>query len=204
MGKRNKTDFLKDFRTGTRYDDQDSPTQWPPANHWDGREFSDCNQLALREKVRQVNPSVIVEIGVARLETSRYNHTSTAVFLNEKRDDCHYIGIDTGDRRFIEGMKPNVKTIRCNSSDWGRITLTMGKMGIQEIDFLFIDGWHSINQVLAEWRLTEYLSPGGMVGLHDVNYHPGPRHLIENLNPERWNVETLCPDDWGIAFVTKK
>jgi cephalosporin hydroxylase len=202
MGKR-KQDFVKDFRTGTPYDNQDSPTQWPPANHWDGREFSDCNQLALREKVRALNPSVIVEIGVARLETSRYDQTSTAVFLQEKRDECIYVGIDTGDRRFVQGMKPNTYTLQCDSADTEKIVQYLGSLGIQRIDFLFIDGWHSINQVLAEWRLTEYLAPDGVVGLHDVNYHPGPRHLVENLSDE-WSVDMRCPADWGIAFVTKK
>jgi len=203
MGKRDKTDFLKDFRTGTPYDDQDSPTQWPPAATWDGREFSECNQIALREKMRAVNPSVIVEIGVARLTTSKYDQTSTSVFLAEKRDDCVYVGIDTGNREFIRGMRPNVHTLQCDSADTAKIVQFLGTLGVQRIDFLFIDGWHSINQVLAEWRLTEYLAPGGVVGLHDVNYHPGPSLLIENLS-DGWQVEKLCPADWGIAFVTKK
>ncbi len=73
-----------------------------------------------------------------------------------------------------------------------------------ERDFVFIDGWHSINQILQDWEYTKLLAPGGVVGIHDTTGHPGPWFLINNLNPSRWQVEpNLCPDDYGLGYCRR-
>ena len=73
-------------------------------------------------------------------------------------------------------------------------------------DFIFIDGWHSVNHVLKEWRFVEYLSDFGIVAIHDTNYHPGPRKFIKVLNPERYIIDKTCTEgkDWGISFIKKR
>ena len=79
--------------------------------------------------------------------------------------------------------------------------------GVEKFDFIFIDGWHSINQVLDDWKFTEFLADEGIVGFHDTNCHPGPLLFVDNLNPEKYNIEKKCTTyivDYGISFVSKK
>ena len=76
-----------------------------------------------------------------------------------------------------------------------------------KVDFLFIDGWHSINQVLDDWKFTEFLADGGVVGFHDTNCHPGPMLFVDNLNPDKYDIEKCCTTwmvDYGISFVSRK
>ena len=78
------------------------------------------------------------------------------------------------------------------------------ELGITQFDFIFIDGWHSINAVMTEWEYTRLLSPTGIVGFHDTNYHPGPKEFVDAINQEKWNVAKVCPDDYGISFAWRK
>ncbi len=82
----------------------------------------------------------------------------------------------------------------------------MNSLNIKEIDFLFIDGWHSINMVINDWLYTEKLSKNGIVGFHDTNRHPGPFYVFEaideNLYYKYKYFEEL--EDWGISFAIKK
>lgn len=198
-----RENFTKDFRTGTPYDDTDSPERFPFLGKWDGREFSVCNDEVLRGAVLNHWPGVIVEIGVARLETSRYENTSTSTILSMKSPDAVYIGIDIGDRSFIQSYAPNAYTIQADSTDTSTCLAAMKKHGIKHIDLLMIDGWHSINTVIQEFAYTDLIPVGGVVVLHDVNLHPGPKNAVEFARPDKWKVEKYCPDDWGIAVLTK-
>jgi len=198
-----KENFTQDFRTGTPYDDTDSPERFPLPGKWDGREFSACNQAVLSSVICPLFPEVIVEIGVARLETSKYEYTSTREFLNHKSAECIYFGIDIADRSFVQGYAPNTYTLKSDSTDIKTCLAAIKKHGIKHIDLLMIDGWHSINTVIQEFAYTDLIPLGGVVVLHDVNLHPGPKNAVQYANPEKWNVEKYCPDDWGIAVLTK-
>ena len=75
----------------------------------------------------------------------------------------------------------------------------------QHFDIIFIDGLHSIHQVLKDWEYTNLLSDTGIVGLHDTSHHIGPFLFIRNLDKNKWDViENACPQDYGIGFATKK
>jgi hypothetical protein len=198
-----KEHFVKDFRTGTPFDDTDTPERFPLPGKWDGREFSLCNADALCGHLFKAGPKTIVEIGVARLETSKYENTSTNVFLRHKDKHCIYIGIDIEDRSFIRRYAPNTHTLKMDSTDTTAVFAELKKLGVTQIDFLFIDGWHSINNVIREFEYADLLSDDGVIGLHDTNLHPGPRLAVENINREKWNVHQYCPDDWGITFLTR-
>ncbi len=194
-------DLTVDIRTKTSFDDKDEP-DWnivptiPRTN-------SVCNIQALENEFLKVKDNClsIVEIGVAREIDSFTN-----VFLKNKRKDCFYFGIDTENKSFLNNPDENVFTIETSSSNIAEITSFMAYYFVHQIDFLFIDGWHSINQVLEDWEFTRLLSPNGVVGLHDTNYHPGPTKFIEALDKNIYNVNRLCTnaDDYGISFITRK
>jgi len=165
-------------------------------------EFSVCNRAALTEKFLSVKDQVtaILEIGVCR----NGNNSSTYTFLNNKNDNTAYVGIDLNDKSFLNNQEKRIYTICGNSSDVDQNIETMKSYGITELDFIFIDGWHSINQVLIDWEYTKILSPNGIVAFHDVSEHPGPYLFTRNLNLDVWNVDICCPDDWGIGFAWRK
>jgi hypothetical protein len=169
------------------------------------REFSFCNQYSLLTEFSKVKDrcKVIVEIGVARLSTNRMDDTSTTVFINNKKDDTIYIGIDIDDKKFLEESGPNIHTIQSKSENYEYITEKFKEIGIEKIDFLFIDGWHSINQVIDESFYFGFLDKGSVIGFHDTNYHPGPHKVIRNLNPEIFETRLYCesPNDWGVGFA---
>ena len=172
-------------------------------------EFTLDNRDALIERFLKVrdNCRAILEIGVHR---PSWNDpigafTSTSALLNNKLSETIYIGIDQDDKSFLNNIEKNVYTIQNNSSHFDRNCERMQELGVTELDFIFIDGWHTINQVKRDWEYTQYLSPTGIVGFHDTTCHPGPKEFVRALDRNKWVVEeNVCPGDWGIGFAWKK
>lgn len=196
-------DLIKDIRTeNLAYNDQDLNFLHPL--HYHGQvEFTEANKNSLLEyflKIRD-NCKAILEIGVCR----NGQDSSTYIFLNNKLDTTKYVGIDLEDKSFLNNTEKNIHTIRDNSSNIESNIEKIKSLEIDEFDFIFIDGWHSINQVLTDWEYTNLLSNKGIVGFHDVSCHPGPHAFINSINMMKWNVITnTCPEDWGIGFVWPK
>ena len=139
----------------------------------------------------------ILEIGV---ENNPNHLTSTSVFLGSKDDNTKYFGVD---------IEENIFTIQTRSENIDEVMAYLNSKGVTEIDFLFIDGWHSINQVIKEFEYTKWLSPNGIVGFHDTNHHPGPKYFLEQvIDRNVWEV-VECPGDnpmydFGVAFAWRK
>jgi len=166
-------------------------------------EFTDCNRSSLLEyflKVRD-NCKSILEIGVCR----NANDSSTYVFLNNKLDTTTYIGIDLNSKKFLNNDSKKIYTLKANSSDIVRNMEFCNSIGVYEFDFIFIDGWHSVNQVLIDWEYSRYLSKHGIIGFHDTSAHPGPKRFMSAIDRTKWNVEqNTCPMDFGIGFVWQR
>ena len=199
-----RENFTQDFRTGTPYDDTDSPERFPLPDKWDGREFSACNQAVLREVLSSKYFEVRMEIGVARLSTNKWEETSTWVLADTMKYSGAYIGVDIEDRGFVVDTVFGRHTIQMDSTKVDEVLDAFNDLKVtKRIDLLMIDGWHSINTVIQEFAYTDLIPVGGVVVLHDVNLHPGPKNAVQYANPEKWKVEKYCPDDWGIAVLTK-
>lgn len=174
-----------------------------PIGYHGGVEFTDCNRQNLLEHFLKVkdNCSAILEIGVCRNQ----EQSSSYVFLNNKLQETIYFGVDIEDKTFLDNAEQNVYTIKTSSSNIEEIWAEMQSKGVKQLDFIFIDGWHTINQVKRDWEFTRFLSPNGIVGFHDTASHPGPRRFVEFLDRNKWNViENSCPADWGIGFAWRK
>lgn len=201
--------LTKDIRTlDENKDNSDFPENFNFLNKGREREFSYCNQYSLLTEFTKIKDTckVIVEIGVARMSTNRMEDTSTTIFLNNKKDDTIYLGIDIEDKKFLEIIGPNIYTIKSKSENYEGVLEKFKELGIEKIDFLFIDGWHSVNQVIDESFYFNFLTKGSIVGFHDTNYHPGPSKMVRNLNPEIFGIKLYCEseDDWGIGFAFMK
>ncbi len=192
-------DLIRDIRTHTGYDDVDGV-----GNPYGGvrGEFTKENAEALTEHFLRVrdNCSAILEIGVCRND----QESSTHCFLKNKKPETVYLGIDIDDKTFLDDASLNIHTFQHTSFDLVTNFEKFRSLGITQFDFIFIDGWHSINAVMTEWEYTRLLSPTGIVGFHDTNYHPGPKEFVDAINREKWNVAKLCPDDYGISFAWRK
>lgn len=200
-------DLIKDIRTHGPRDNDDGNNHGlitrETRHTYPHDEFTDCNRNCLLDKFLKVKDRcrAILEIGVCR----NSDKSSTYVFLNNKLDSTKYVGIDIENKSFLNNAEKNIFTIQNSSSHVDSNIEKIKSFGIDEFDFIFIDGWHSINQVLLDWEYTRILSNSGIVGFHDTAEHPGPFLFVRNLNTQIWNVETnLCPDDWGIGFAWKK
>jgi len=206
-------DLTKDIRTHSSVDDIDGgiiphPRGYSHTFDSSGRvvypiEVTECNRVSLLNKFEKIKDkcNAILEIGIARNNEESFCH----VFLKNKKKDCIYVGIDIEDRSFIDDKEKNIYTIKDSSSNYVSNLEKFKELGIDKFDFIFIDGWHSINQVLIDWEYTNLLSDHGIVGLHDTSCHPGPYYFIKNLDLEKWEVEkNCCPDDWGIGFAWQK
>ncbi len=164
--------------------------------------FSPVSQWAIRSVMKGQNPTFTVEIGVENNPDK--NQSSTTIILNNKRDDAYYLGIDLLDRSHLDNEENLVRTVQANSLDIDKIKPYIHG----PIDFLFINGWHSINQVEKEFGLyLPYLAKDGYIGLHDTNHHYGPKWLVEVIDRSIWEVRE-CPgdpeSDMGIAFIWRK
>lgn len=206
-----KNDLVRDIKTYTEFDDQDGGVPHPNGygHYFDNQgniiyptEVTDCNRYHLLEQFNRVreNCNAILEIGIGRNEQDSFAY----VFFKNKKKDTIYIGLDVEDRSFLRDNKNNIYTIQNDSSNYEENVEIFKQMGVQKFDFIFIDGWHSINQVLRDWEYTNLLNEGGIVGFHDTSCHPGPSNFISNLDKEKWEViQNCCPLDWGIGFAKK-
>lgn len=207
-----ETDLVKDIRTHTEFDDEDGGVPHPLGyGHYIDEngyaiypeEVTDCNRQSLLQQFMRVRDKAkaILEIGIGRNAEKSFAY----VFFNSKKKDTYYVGLDIDDRTFLNDPSKNIYTIRDDSSNYEQNLSRFKELGVEKFDFIFIDGWHSINQVLRDWEYTNLLADGGIVGFHDTSCHPGPNNFVNALDSEKWVVEkNMCPNDWGIGFAWKK
>ena len=200
-------DLIKDIRTHSYLDDMDAG--------WYGHngelanrmvdhsiEFTVANHLALQKAIDacKSKPRVFVEIGVCRNGAMSSTHT----LIKNLPENGIYLGVDIEDKSYLDDGK-NVFTIKTSSSNYDEVSRKLISLGVTQIDFLFIDGWHSINQVLHDWEYVNILSLHGVVAFHDTTHHPGPYYFINNLNTEKWSVfPNECPNDYGLGYCYYK
>ena len=168
------------------------------------REFSPANQEILRKYLAGTsNLRCIVEIGVQR---NPLPESSTGILLAHKPATAVYIGVDIEDKSHLADPARGIFTLQMNSLELSRVVEQMREVGLREIDFLFIDGWHSVNQCVADWGYTELLSPAGTVVLHDTNVHPGPVAVFEAIDDKLFEKTKHCTEDndWGIATAVRR
>ena len=170
--------------------------------------FTAYNRSKLLEYFQRVpDCRAILEIGV---NNNPDNLTSTSVFLSNKKDDTIYIGVDIEDKSNLNNEHKNIYTLQYRSENINTVMNFAKYKGVKQFDFIFIDGWHSVEQVQKELAYAEYLSPRGIIGFHDVNHHPGPIYALQNLDKNIWNIDIhRSPTDnvmydFGVAFIWRK
>ena len=192
----NGLSYLPSFKNES---DNDIDWPWFVVSNKISTEISDANKEALDDIIRKVNVKNVIEIGIARNNARSF----TTQLLYAKKGI--YCGIDIEDKTFLNDSLNRVYTIRANSHDQSTIRSYLNTIGLKKCSVLFIDGWHSVNTVINDWKYTDLLDDNGVVIFHDSNYHPGPHLIIEAIDRSMYRVVKYCDGgfDWGISAAYK-
>ena len=192
----NGLSYLPSFKNES---DNDVDWPWFVVSNKISTEISDANKEALDDIIRKVNVKNVIEIGIARNNARSF----TTQLLYAKKGI--YCGIDIEDKTFLNDSLNRVYTIRANSHDQSTIRSYLNTIGLEKCSVLFIDGWHSVNTVINDWKYTDLLDDNGVVIFHDSNYHPGPHLIIEAIDRSMYRVVKYCDGgfDWGISAAYK-
>ena len=198
-----REELTKDIRFGDDRDNIDDCYDFRCATS----EFTECNSEVLKSAFMSVRDKakLIVEIGVCR----NAQESSTLIFLNNKLPETTYIGIDVVDKKFLDDPGKNIYTIINKSElvfdNMSEIAMLTGQdIDDVVIDFLMIDGFHSINQILVDWEYTRAVKDG-VISVHDSNRHPGPSRFTKYLDRTKYDVQKCCGniDDNGITIIKR-
>lgn len=166
-------------------------------------EVSDAEREELRKITSQLlhTPINIMEIGINRNGTRSFTH----VLLN-KHVESKYLGIDIDDRSSLNNPPSNIHTLRTDSANQELIRQTLNQLGMKELSILFIDGWHSVNMCINDWKYSDLVVPGGYVIFHDVHMHPGPNVFMDAIDPKKYSVSIPLknqPGHYSIGIAKK-
>ena len=169
-------------------------------------QFSVRNGRLLRRLLRtRQSIKCIVEIGIAR----KYEESSTHILCSCKNQDTDYIGfdLDLAGKMDYAALYPNCVYFAENSSNIQGVLEKIKDKGHECIDILLIDGDHSIKMMANDWKYAEYVRSGGLVLIHDSNYHPGPKYVFDAIDERLFKKKKYFlnrNDDWGFAVCVKR
>jgi hypothetical protein len=171
------------------------PFGFPP----DAQEVSDCNQRVLINAIESLGSccSAVMEIGVSRNGARSF----TQVILDHMNQGCVYVGVDKEPRPHVHDPDRNVHMLQADSHDQSQVRSFLNSVGVQKLDLILIDGWHSVNTAVNDWEYVDLLRVGGLVVLHDTNTHPGPVVLYDAVDERQFEKHRYCTaeNDMGIS-----
>jgi len=138
-------DLTKDIRFHSSDDDVDGVLTHL-GFHWANTvEFSSENHRALQTAIDDCNPSPkhFLEIGVHRNGQQSSTHT---ILRNVPAGGIYHLGVDLEDKSFLDDPLRSIHTIQTSSSNFEVVVSKLKILEVETLDFIFIDGWHSINR----------------------------------------------------------
>lgn len=182
----------------------DNDQDGPPFGWTAHQEISDCNRESVAETVRYLgdNLKAAMEIGVDRSNA----RSMSRIIMEGRPAGSFYLGVDIVDKSYLNNPDTNTWTLQCNSHDQTQIREFLKSKNVDTLDLLFIDGWHSVNTCVNDWRYADLIRPGGMVLLHDSNSHPGCAALFDAVDDTIFEKIRCCtdPSDFGISAFRRK
>ena len=152
----------------------------------------------LASLVRMSKYHTILEIGVFEGETAQH-------LIKALPKGGQYVGIDINDYRtdatklyMKEGGK-SIDFILGNSHN------ELSKLPSNHFDLIFVDGDHSWESILPEFKLVEKLvSRGGVIVYHDTIHLEDPKRIVEYAKYYKYNTTTLnTPEGRGLSIIHK-
>lgn len=126
---------------------------------------------SLCERVKQLQPQIILEIGVDRGGTMN-------LFLNFAPENAIYIGVDNQTQLVFPKEHPQKKIlIEADSALDSTVEKVKTVLGNREVDFLFIDGDHKEEAVRSDYKkYAPLVRSGGMIAFHDIDTSLNQEH----------------------------
>lgn len=179
----------------------DNDEDWSTFTRPCSNEVSLQNYKLVEEVAKNHMTHGILEIGISRNGDGSF----TQAMLLNKPDNIKYLGVDLDDKTYLDNKEKNTYTIKENSFNIESVKNYAKEIGMDKISILFIDGWHSLNAVINDWKYVDMLSDDGIVILHDSNYHPGPTVFVEAIDRSQFRVEKhfQFQDDYGVTIAYK-
>lgn len=150
----------------------------------------------------------ILEIGVNLYKGSLLS--TTKCILKNKTDSCIYLGVDIMDKSYLDDANRNIHTMEISSLERNAIRKRMLELKMSTIDLLMIDGYHSIEMTINDWCFVEFLSPLGIVIIHDTNVHSGPRAVFDAIDKTSFDKKLISSEikdgkfpDYGIGIARR-
>ena len=134
----------------------------------------------------------ILEIGVFEGETS-------VKMIEALPIGGKYTGIDINDYIKLDFNKAG--------KGWnfilGESIKVLANMPEHHFDFIFVDGDHSWENILPEFKEIErVIKPGGVIAYHDTIHIPDVKKLIEYVNHYKYNTITLNTSEGrGLSLI---
>lgn len=165
--------------------------------------YDNFSLLSQVVKERQKPGFGILEIGVARANNG--NRSFTHAIFGNKLDGIKYLGVDIDDKSFLDNPSKNIFTLKSSSFEQKAVRNRLIEVGIDKLSILIIDGWHSVNAVVNDFRYSDLLEAAGVVVFHDTNFHPGPSLLLHSLDEKIYSVtKYFQSNDFGMAVAIKQ
>ena len=169
----------------------------------DAEEVSDCNRRLLKNALEHLgdNCQRIMEIGVSR----NGDRSFTQLLTEHKQPGAKYLGVDLEPRPGVEDPALNRWFLQCNSHDQQAVRSRLRELGMDRLDLLLIDGWHSVNTAVNDFAYADLIRVGGLVVVHDTNTHPGPVALYDAVDERVFEKHRFCTaeNDMGISVFTR-
>lgn len=182
----------------------DNNQDGPPFGWTAIQEISECNREIVKQAVEHLGTDLraAMEIGVDRSN----ERSMSRIIMEQRPTGSFYLGIDINDKSYLNNAEDNTWTLQCNSHDQTTIRDFLASQNITQLDLLFIDGWHSVNTCVNDWRYTDLIRPGGIVLLHDSNGHPGCAALFDAVDDALYDKKRYCTEDtdFGISAFMRK
>jgi len=144
----------------------------------------------------------ILEIGV---QTKKNIVSLTRTLRVMKSADTKILSIDIDFRRQWTDWENNIWTSRINSFNQGGVRDRIERLEMGKLDLILIDGFHSVNSIINDWKYCDLLSDKGTVVIHDTNANQC-KVILEEIDEDIFEINSYCQslDDWGIAVCKKK
>jgi len=195
------------FSEDSEYDDDMDCIHLPPEEEASGVHFTECNVKVLKDTYNLCSDvKTILEIGILK-PVNENDMSTTKVLHSLKSNDVLYLGVDKRSTTMkSENHRMNIYCVQTCSSNKEIVLRRMKELGSETIDVLIIDGWHSVKMTVNDWEYVNHLSPGGMVVIHDTNWHPGPITVFDAIDETMFKKKKYCKGkaDWGIGVAHAK
>lgn len=167
-----------------------------PARH-DWNSEDECGAF-LAALVKMAKYRTVLEIGVFEGETTQH-------LINALPQGGQYLGIDINDYR--TNATKAAMTSKGKAIDFilGNSLDELSKLPTNHFDLIFVDGDHSWEHVVKEFKLVEkVVARGGVIAYHDTIHLEGPRMLVEYAAHFGYkNITLNTTEGRGISIIHK-